>query len=193
MLTSGFECVTSDSAALIQRFQTAPALTKPLANQIVSVVCRFVRAELWCADPQRACWPPGGFVENQIRAKESTMLGFTVGGGESSCFSTSRPPAPSAKPSQVRWLTWTTATPDYLQNYEIMLEAKNFCGASCTVSSFNKPPTTTTVIHPCGGKDGAQLPIITFHQHSVNECSITHPTITHERLKPSSLCGNPST
>lgn len=38
------------SAALIQCFQTAPALTKPFANQIVSVVCRFVRAELWCAE-----------------------------------------------------------------------------------------------------------------------------------------------
>lgn len=166
MLTSGFECVTSDSAALIQRFQTAPALTKPFANQIVSVVCRFVRAELWCADPNG----PAGHLEALWRTRSGQRehnVGFT-GEDESSqsCFSTSRPPAPSAKPTQVRWLTGTTAKPDYLQNFEIMLEAKNFCGASCNVSSFNP---TTTIVHHSGGKDGAQLPIITFHhQQSVN-------------------------
>lgn len=54
-------------AALIQCFQTAPALTKPFANQIVSVVCRFVPAELGCAAGRR----PEGFVENKIRAKEA--------------------------------------------------------------------------------------------------------------------------
>lgn len=138
MLTSGFECVTSDSAALIQRFQTAPALTKPFANQIVSVVCRFVCAELWCADPNG----PAGHLEALWRTRSGQRkhnVGFT-GGDTNQVKVASQPPAPSAKPSQVRWLTCTTATPDYLQNYEIMLEAKNFCGASCNVSSFKPPP-----------------------------------------------------
>lgn len=81
MLPSGFECVTSDSAALIQRFQTAPALTKPLANQIVSVVRRFVRAELWCADPPDG---PAGHLEALWRTRSGQRkhnVGVHSGGG----------------------------------------------------------------------------------------------------------------
>lgn len=50
MLMSSFKIHSFQSTAPIQYSQTAPALTKHFANQIVPLLCRFVRAELWPLD-----------------------------------------------------------------------------------------------------------------------------------------------
>lgn len=50
MLMSSFKIHSFQSTAPIQYSQTAPALTKHFANQIVPLLCRFVSAELWQLD-----------------------------------------------------------------------------------------------------------------------------------------------